>query len=104
MTELRMSGFTPGEEMNGLNAIAEYFMKPEGEMEPVVAIVLIDTARSGYNRVKGDTFAEVRLTRVEPILDEKEREKALTALKRAYEKRENKPALELVDPDEEADE
>lgn len=100
MTKLRMSGFTPGEEMNGLNAIAEYFMKPEGEMEPVVAIVLIDTAKAGYNRVEQDTYADIRLTRVEPILDEKEREKALTMLKRAYEKRENKPALDLDDPDE----
>lgn len=103
MTKLRLSGFTPGEELNGLNAIADEFLKPEGDMEPVVVIALLDTAKSGYNRVDQDTFAEVRITRIEPILDKKARDRALTDLKRAYEVRENKPALALVD-DEAGDE
>ncbi len=95
MTKLQMQGYLPGEERNGMDSVADEFLKPEGKSQPIVAIVVLDTAKSGYDRVNQDDFAQVRISQIEPITDPEARARALDELHAAYDARQNHAALEM---------
>ena len=98
MTSVQLSGQVPGEELNGLPPLQDYFLRPDSD--PVIAVVVIDTAKDVNNRVSGEKYPVVRFTRIEPILNEDDAEAAKAILTRAYEARENKAPLELGDVNE----
>lgn len=100
MTSVQLSGQVPGEELNGLPPLQDYFLRADSD--PVIAIVVIDTAKDVNNRVSGEKYPVVRFTRIEPVLDEGDAAAAREILTRAYNARENKEPLDLGDVEEEA--
>jgi hypothetical protein len=87
-----MSGRMPAEEVNGLAPLAEALLRPDSD--PVMCVAIFETAKDVHNRVSGESYPVVQLTRVEPVLEE-DREALAGILKRAFDARNNKAALDL---------
>ena len=92
------SGQRPGEELNGLEPLHDYFMAPEAD--DVVVVAIVRKSKRTMNDEKGEAYPTVRFARVEPVGDD-DKLAALSMLDRAYRARSGNEALDLPDVDDE---
>jgi hypothetical protein len=101
---VQISQGKPADEVNGLGALHDELM--ENESEPIVAVVIFNRTK----RVFGDSDAEdadypvLRMTAIEPLLDEEARSAALAALEAARVGRTGQEELDLSGSEEEEEE
>lgn len=90
-SKIQMQGWLPGEQMNGLLAIAGQLSKIEPP-DTVLVLAMVARKKRTEDDVSGDVTAQMRMTHVE-VLEGEDADRGAALLRAAYEQRTGEATL-----------